>query len=105
MLFVFLLSIIKKLSLLKMENYYSLQESDLLHEIIAAVRRNEHGLFDFIVQDILRDRDFKDLLDREIEIKKGPEEPEEPERNQEIQIQKNQLIQMIHKIQKNQRRE
>ncbi|NLM38401.1 MAG: DUF285 domain-containing protein [Firmicutes bacterium] len=55
-----------------------MQESDLLYEIIKAIKRNEHGLLDFIVQDILRDRDFRDLLDRKIEIEKDLEEPDDP---------------------------
>ncbi len=60
-----------------MENYSSIHYSILFFQIIESIRRNEHGILDFIVQDILRNRDFKDLLDREIEIE-DPEDPEEP---------------------------
>src|SRR5690606_38856151 len=43
-------------------------------EILNSIKRNDGSILDFIVQDILRDKDFKELLDREIETEKEPEE-------------------------------
>src|SRR5690606_1583326 len=57
----------------KMENYSSIH-SILFSQIIESIRRNEHGILDFIVQDIMRDRNLRSLINREIETEKKSED-------------------------------
>lgn len=56
-----------------MENCYSIKDSEIFCEILNSIKRNDCGILDFIVQDLLRDKDLKDLLDKEID--KKPEDP------------------------------